>query len=635
MNKPKFSKWRLAWVFLILGLLILSGCSLLSSDTSGNENTVLLVTGPKSGRDQALNTIRDEYGFDLPFGENAWTEKNITPDGVETSAAYEYTTADWVVSIIYRVVDPVDRIYRVTVTNATGFSWEGEVEASGKITEKAVTYEQSMSEVKPSPTPAPADIIASTPTPTQERAASLSSYRDDRYRLKFQYPSSWNLSTLAAGRNIGFDFAAKRIELALGDIKLVIQYKSPWEQTVMEEVIPGGDIEIRRLVNLLGYEYPMKFVVENGDVIYEFLSANFEDLEFLIHLETNAEAIPEEVQAEAELIVASIIRSGDPLPTPTLSPTPGPIPTKSLGSTRSGSGTGSSVSEDCNKASFVAHVSVSEGAVMFPGVRFTKIWRLKNVGVCSWTKDYTLAYSTGDLMGADKRVNLPEVVPPGSTVDIEVEFTAPEKEGSYEGYWILNDAHGYWFGLGEQKKGFIPVKIIVVKPDDDEEYNFAIHYCDATWQNKLMEDDQELPCPGSSSSSKGFVILLANPQLESRNEDQLTLWVHPNEERYGWIRGTYPTFKVKGGDRFRAWVGCMADSEKCSLEFFLDYQDDDDDIFNLESWVETFDGKITKIDLDLSTLAGKSVKFILRTKALTKNVSAAQGFWFVPHIHRP
>jgi hypothetical protein len=451
----------------------------------------------------------------------------------------------------------------------------------------------------------------------------------------FEYPSSWNLSTLAAGRNIGLDFAAKRIELALGDIKLVIQYKSPWEQTVIEEAIPGGDIEIRRLVNLLGYEYPMKFVVENGEVIFEFLSANFEDLEFLIHLETGAEAIPEEVQAEAEQIVASIIRSGDPLPTPTLSPTPGPIPTSSLGSTRSGSGTGSSVSENCNKASFVAHVSVSEGAVMFPGVQFTKIWRLQNAGVCSWTKDYQLAYSTGDLMGADKRVNMPKVVPPGSTVDIAVEFTAPEKEGSYEGYWILNDAQGYWFGLGEQKKGFIPVKIKVVEPDDDSAYNFAIHYCDATWQNKLMDDDEELPCPGSSSSSEGFVILMANPKLESHNEDQLTLWVHPNEERNGWIRGTYPTFNVKSGDRFKAWVGCMADSEKCSLEFFLDYQDDDDDIVNLDSWVETFDGKITKIDLDLSTLAGKSVKFILRTEALTKNVSAAQGFWFVPRIQRP
>ncbi len=633
MNKLKFPKRRLAFVLILLGTIILSGCTLLSNEPSEDENTLLLVTGPQAGRDVALNYIRDQYGFDLPFGANSWTEKNLTPEGVDTSAAYEYSAVDWVVSILYRVREPTARVYKVTITNITGFSWEGQVEASGRVTETAVSFEQGVSQVKPSPSPALVDLSTPTPTPTQETA--LNSYRDDRYRLKIQYPSSWKLSTLPAGRNIGFNFAAKRVELALGDIKLVIQYKSPWEQTVMEETIPGGDIEIRRLVTLLGYEFPMKFVVENGDVVYEFFGADFDDLEFEIHVETGADPISEHVQGEAEQIVASIIRSGDPIPSPTLSPTRGPIPTSSLGSTRSGGGTGSSVSEDCNKASFVAHVSVSEGTIMFPGVKFTKIWRLKNVGVCTWTKDYKLVFSTGDLMGADRSVPLPKAVSPGSTVDISVDFTAPDKEGSYQGYWILNDAHGYWFGLGEQKNGFIPIDITVVKPNDVYAYDFAIHYCDATWQNKKMGEDEQLPCPGSSTSSDGFVILLADPQLESRRENELTLWVHPNEERNGWIRGTYPAFEVKSGDRFMAWVGCMADSEKCSLKFYLDYQEEDGDIFNLGSWIETFDGNITEIDLSLSALDGQSVRFILRTEGLTYNVSAAQGFWFVPRIQRP
>jgi hypothetical protein len=150
-----------------------------------------------------------------------------------------------------------------------------------------------------------------------------------------------------------------------------------------------------------------------------------------------------------------------------------------------------------------------------------------------------------------------------------------------------------------------------------------------------MEGDERLPCPGSSTSSSGFVILLANPDLETRRENELTLWVHPNEERNGWIRGVYPAYNVQNGDHFRAWVGCMADSAKCSLQFYLDYKDSNGDVHNLGSWIETFDGKITKIDLDLSSLAGKSVKFILKTKALTYNVDAAQGFWFVPRIQQP
>jgi len=632
MNKPRLTKRRPAFLLILLGMVILSGCALLSGDAGEVANTILLVTGPQGGRDVALNHIRDQHGLEFPYGSNSWVEKNITPTGIDTSVAYEYTTPDWVVSVIYRVVEPLDRVYRVTVTNATGFYWEGQVEASGQVTETKVAFNQTTTEIKPTPLAQLTDISTPTPTPTHE--TKLNSYRDDRYRLKIEYPGSWNLSTLAAGRNIGFDFASKQVEFKLGDAKLVIQYKSPWENLVMEETIPAGEIEIRHLVTLLGNEYPLKYILGNEGVLYEFFSAEFDDLEFNIHLETGRGVIPEGVQNEAEQIVASITRSGDPIPSPTVSPTPAPKPT-SLGSTRSGSGSGSTVSEDCNKAAFVAHVSVSEGAIMFPGVKFTKTWRLQNAGVCSWTKDYKLAFSTGDLMGANRSVPMPKVVTPGSTVDISVDFTAPDKEGSYQGYWILNDAQGYWFGIGEQKKGFIPIDITVVKPNDIYAYDFAIHYCDAKWQNKKMEEDQQLPCPGAPTSTEGFVILLADPNLETRRENELTLWVHPNEEKNGWIRGVYPAFTVQSGDQFRAWVGCMADSAKCSLQFYLDYQDTEGDVYNLASWIETYDGKITEINLDLSSLSGQKVRFILRTEALTNNVSVAQGFWFVPRIQRP
>lgn len=31
---------------------------------------------------------------------------------------------------------------------------------------------------------------------------------------------------------------------------------------------------------------------------------------------------------------------------------------------------------------------------------FTKTWRVKNVGTCTWTADYKAAYSRGDALGA-------------------------------------------------------------------------------------------------------------------------------------------------------------------------------------------------------------------------------------------
>ena len=106
----------------------------------------------------------------------------------------------------------------------------------------------------------------------------------------------------------------------------------------------------------------------------------------------------------------------------------------------------------------------------------------------------------------------------------------------------------------------------------------------------------------------------------------------PNEEKYGWIEGIYPLIKIQDGDHFKAWVGCIKDYDKCSLKFYLDYEDNNGKVHRLEEWVEEYDGAVSMIDLDLSALAGEKVRFILGAEALTKNVDDAQGFWFVPYI---
>lgn len=626
MMNPKLPIRWYQFVLTLLSALILSGCTLTSGDVVGSK--VMFVPDPQAGRDVALNYIRDHYDVDPPFGAESWSDRNITPADVTTSSAFEYIAGDWYVVIIYRIVDPVERVYRTTVTNQVNFTWEGEVNASGGVSETSVSFSQIPGE--PIPTPDVGDFPFNTPTATLSPVITTNTYRDPQYRLEMKYLSSWSLDLLSAGRNTGTGFGTKSLVFSKGEDKLVIQYKNPWEITQFEGTPPEGVIEIRKQMNLLGFEFPVKYIVVDGLDIYLFFSGILDDLEFQIYLETTASEIPLDVQDEAENMIASIVRTGEPLPSPT--PPPTPLPTSKYDATKSGTGSGSTVTEDCNKANFVSHVTVPEGAVLPPGVKFTKTWRIQNVGTCTWTTAYKLVFSTGDRMGADKSIPLPGSVSPGATVDISIDLTSPEKEGSYAGYWILNDAQGYWFGLGEQKRGFIPVEINVVIPDTDYAYDFGINYCDAKWINS---EDQELPCPGAPNSSRGFVILVANPDLENRTEDELALWVHPYEERYGWIQGTYPKFKVKTGDHFLVWVGCMADSEKCSIQFYLKYKDEDGDVHNLGSWYEAYDGVITKIDLDLSELDGQTVRFILRTEVLTQNVTAAQGFWFVPRIERP
>ena len=76
----------------------------------------------------------------------------------------------------------------------------------------------------------------------------------------------------------------------------------------------------------------------------------------------------------------------------------------------------------CDKAEYVSDVSVPDGTVFAPGADFTKTWRMKNVGTCTWNTSYTLVFHTGEQMGGPATVNLPGTVPPGQTVDLSVAF---------------------------------------------------------------------------------------------------------------------------------------------------------------------------------------------------------------------
>src|SRR5512135_3467629 len=49
----------------------------------------------------------------------------------------------------------------------------------------------------------------------------------------------------------------------------------------------------------------------------------------------------------------------------------------------------------CDRAQFIADVTVPDGTRFSPGAAFTKTWRLKNVGTCTWSTSYTLVFSSG------------------------------------------------------------------------------------------------------------------------------------------------------------------------------------------------------------------------------------------------
>jgi hypothetical protein len=116
----------------------------------------------------------------------------------------------------------------------------------------------------------------------------------------------------------------------------------------------------------------------------------------------------------------------------------------------------------CDRAAFVTDVTVPDGTPFTPGSQFTKVWRLRNVGTCTWTNGYSLVFYGGQQMDGPVSINIPSLVAPGQTIDIPIGLVAPLIPGSYRGEWILRNAAGAIFGVDANGIGPIWVAINVI-----------------------------------------------------------------------------------------------------------------------------------------------------------------------------
>lgn len=101
--------------------------------------------------------------------------------------------------------------------------------------------------------------------------------------------------------------------------------------------------------------------------------------------------------------------------------------------------------QECDKADFIKDVTIPDGAVFAPGETFTKTWRIKNIGTCTWTTGYALIFDGGSAMGGFSPQPLTGSVSPGQTVDISVNMTAPNNGGDYVGNWQIRNASNVLF----------------------------------------------------------------------------------------------------------------------------------------------------------------------------------------------
>jgi hypothetical protein len=283
----------------------------------------------------------------------------------------------------------------------------------------------------------------------------------------------------------------------------------------------------------------------------------------------------------------------------------------------------------CNWAQYVKDVTVPDGTVFAPGQAFTKTWRLRNIGSCSWMPGYSLVFHSGDRMHTRSTVPLNVTVFPGATVDVSVDMIAPSQPGQYRSYWMLSTTTGQLFGIGARADSPFWVDIQVVATTAYA-FDFIREMCNASWRSST----KNLPCPGDPTSQDGAVIRLDQPSLENgKLENEPALMTLPAHGQEGWIMGIYPLYKVHSGDHFTTDIGCLSDSQGCDVTFYLSFQLPGQAMQDLGSWHEVFDGQITRVNMDLSFLAGQSVQFILRVVNHGK-ATKATAFWLVPSIRR-
>jgi hypothetical protein len=320
---------------------------------------------------------------------------------------------------------------------------------------------------------------------------------------------------------------------------------------------------------------------------------------------------------------------------PALTTTPGlPLPTGTSISSSTASPQNTPITPSpvptsrCDAADFVADVNYPDGSIVAQNAVFIKTWRVKNVGDCMWTPSYALVFIDGDPMNGSV-VYMPSNVNPGQTVDISVTLTAPNKDGKYRGYWKLRNASKVLFGVGPQTN--IPLWVdIRVRENTYVAYEFVANYCKADWEN----NNAALPCPGKEGDNKGFVLKVNAPKLENgAAEDEPGLLTSPNNRSNGLISGQYSAFKVRKGDRFLTLLSCQYKAKKCDVTFRLDYKTGGK-IKTLASWHEMYEGQFTPVDLDLSSLAGDTVKFILVVTANGSATDDDEAIWLNPYILR-
>jgi hypothetical protein len=268
----------------------------------------------------------------------------------------------------------------------------------------------------------------------------------------------------------------------------------------------------------------------------------------------------------------------------------------------------------CDQGSFEEDITYPDNSLVQPGAEFVKTWRLKNTGTCTWDARYAIVFDRGDALGGPPSAPLTSgSVPPGQTVDVSVTLKAPTDPDTYQGFWKLRNPAGQIFGLGENRDKDFWVKI-QIGTGQTYTYDFLVQAPDASWVSSEGGSEAPLAFGGPEDNPNGVAKLKEDFTLENGKQAGVTLVMGPRQTEDGKVSGTFPEYTIQEDDRFKAKLGFMKGCGSGQVIFQLWYKEGGNLVL-LQEWRKACDGHLELVEVDLSSLKGQKVQFVLAVLA--------------------
>jgi uncharacterized protein YkwD len=136
-------------------------------------------------------------------------------------------------------------------------------------------------------------------------------------------------------------------------------------------------------------------------------------------------------------------------PSATVTATSQPSPTPQTGCTDS--------------ALFITDVTIPDETNLKQGQAFTKTWRLKNTGTCTWNSTYSLAFVSGEKMNGPALIPLAETLP-GQSLDISADLTTPGRDGAFSGIYELHSPQRQVIPIGLLTSMWVKITVGTLPP---------------------------------------------------------------------------------------------------------------------------------------------------------------------------